>query len=193
MRSWKSLRLTSHTWLGLNPQIGRPLSRIVVPLVYLFYFLSDLATARHMERKYNINFPIGLITCKNCCTKEIQPNQLVREDIINQNEEEFVPPLEPNSKFLNTFNSIITILPTCKLLCLPSKKRSKTNSEVSEKSLKKISVEYNRIIDAVKADLSEAMFPGEGEDQTDMEIEQNCTELISCVENVAERKLKVLN
>jgi hypothetical protein len=34
MRSWKSIRLTSHTWLGLNPQIGRPLSRIVVPLVY---------------------------------------------------------------------------------------------------------------------------------------------------------------
>jgi hypothetical protein len=29
MRSWKSHRLTSHTWLGLNPQIGRPLSRIV--------------------------------------------------------------------------------------------------------------------------------------------------------------------
>jgi hypothetical protein len=36
MQSWKSLRLTSHTWLGLNPQIGRPLSRIVVPLVYFF-------------------------------------------------------------------------------------------------------------------------------------------------------------
>jgi hypothetical protein len=36
MRSWKSLRLTSHTWLGLNPQIGRPLSRIIVPLVYFF-------------------------------------------------------------------------------------------------------------------------------------------------------------
>jgi hypothetical protein len=35
MRSWKSLRLTSHTWLSLNPQIGRPLSRIVVPLVCL--------------------------------------------------------------------------------------------------------------------------------------------------------------
>jgi hypothetical protein len=34
MRSWKSHRLTSHTWLGLNPQIGRLLSRIVVPLVY---------------------------------------------------------------------------------------------------------------------------------------------------------------
>jgi hypothetical protein len=29
MRSWKSLRLTSHTWLGLNPQIGRTLLRIV--------------------------------------------------------------------------------------------------------------------------------------------------------------------
>jgi hypothetical protein len=36
MRSWKSLRLTWHTWLDLNPQIGRPLSRIVVPLVYFF-------------------------------------------------------------------------------------------------------------------------------------------------------------
>jgi hypothetical protein len=36
MQSWKSLRPTSHTWLGLNPQIERPLSRIVVPLVYLF-------------------------------------------------------------------------------------------------------------------------------------------------------------
>jgi hypothetical protein len=29
MRSWKSHKLTSHTWLGLIPQIGRPLSRIV--------------------------------------------------------------------------------------------------------------------------------------------------------------------
>jgi hypothetical protein len=42
MRSWKSLRLTSHTWLGLNPQIGRPLSRIVVPLVYLFIDIDIL-------------------------------------------------------------------------------------------------------------------------------------------------------
>jgi hypothetical protein len=39
MRSWKSHRLTSHTWLGLNPQIGRrPLSRIVVPLVLRVWF-----------------------------------------------------------------------------------------------------------------------------------------------------------
>jgi hypothetical protein len=37
---WKSLRLTSHTWLGLNPQIGRPLSRIVVPLVYFIFLLT---------------------------------------------------------------------------------------------------------------------------------------------------------
>jgi hypothetical protein len=29
MRSWKSHRLTSHIGLGLNPQIERPLSRIV--------------------------------------------------------------------------------------------------------------------------------------------------------------------
>jgi hypothetical protein len=29
VRSWKSHRLTSHTGLGLNPQIERPLSRIV--------------------------------------------------------------------------------------------------------------------------------------------------------------------
>jgi hypothetical protein len=26
-----------HGWLGLNPQIGRPLSRIVVPLVFFFF------------------------------------------------------------------------------------------------------------------------------------------------------------
>jgi hypothetical protein len=36
MRTWKSLRLTSHTWFGLNPQIGR-LSRIVVSLVYFIF------------------------------------------------------------------------------------------------------------------------------------------------------------
>jgi hypothetical protein len=41
MRSWKSHRRTSHTWLGLNPQIGRPLSRIVVPLVYFFFFYNS--------------------------------------------------------------------------------------------------------------------------------------------------------
>jgi hypothetical protein len=37
MRSWKTHRLTHMHGLGLNPQIARPLSRIVVPLVYFFY------------------------------------------------------------------------------------------------------------------------------------------------------------
>jgi hypothetical protein len=40
MRSSKSHRLTSHTWLCLNPQIGRPLSRIVT--------LTKLGCTRHM-------------------------------------------------------------------------------------------------------------------------------------------------
>jgi hypothetical protein len=38
MRSWKSHRLTSHTWLGFNPQIGRPLSRIVGDIGFFFLF-----------------------------------------------------------------------------------------------------------------------------------------------------------
>jgi hypothetical protein len=41
MRSWKSRRLTSHTWLGVNPQIGRPLSRIV-GAIDLFFFISSV-------------------------------------------------------------------------------------------------------------------------------------------------------
>jgi hypothetical protein len=47
MRSWKSHRFTLHTWLGLNPQIGRPLSRIVgaiglfcLCLYFLVYYLN---------------------------------------------------------------------------------------------------------------------------------------------------------
>jgi hypothetical protein len=40
MRIWKSHRLTSHTWLGLNPQIGRPLSRIVGAIGLFFLYLS---------------------------------------------------------------------------------------------------------------------------------------------------------
>jgi hypothetical protein len=43
MRSWKSHRLTSHTWLGLNPQIGRPLSRTVGAIcVFLAIVLTDM-------------------------------------------------------------------------------------------------------------------------------------------------------
>jgi hypothetical protein len=36
MQSWKSHRLTSHTWLGLNPQIGRPLSSIVGTIIFFY-------------------------------------------------------------------------------------------------------------------------------------------------------------
>jgi hypothetical protein len=36
MKSWKSHRLTSHTWLGLNPQIGRPLLRIVGAIGFFY-------------------------------------------------------------------------------------------------------------------------------------------------------------
>jgi hypothetical protein len=50
MRSWKSHRLTSHTWLGLNPQIGRPLSRIFVPLVYLYFFLFNRENSKDKNR-----------------------------------------------------------------------------------------------------------------------------------------------
>jgi hypothetical protein len=58
MRSWKSLRLNSHTWLGLNPQIGRPLSRIVVPLlVYLFLYQCQ----HHGHKKYLTSLTISKI------------------------------------------------------------------------------------------------------------------------------------
>jgi hypothetical protein len=57
MRSWKSHRLTSHTWLDLNPQIGRPLSRILVPLVY---FLSP--AIRGKRNLIGINFGLGELT-----------------------------------------------------------------------------------------------------------------------------------
>jgi hypothetical protein len=53
IRSWKSLRLTSHTWLGLNPQIGRPLSRIVVPLVHFFLFFYILDMGPGADWPYN--------------------------------------------------------------------------------------------------------------------------------------------
>jgi hypothetical protein len=43
MRSWESHRLTSNTWLGLNPQIGRPLSRIVGAIGLFYEVLAGLA------------------------------------------------------------------------------------------------------------------------------------------------------
>jgi hypothetical protein len=63
MRSWKSLRLTSHTWLGLNPQIGRPLSRIVVPLVY-FYEVNKIAKPYQSLQYLQFYFEIkNMIRC----------------------------------------------------------------------------------------------------------------------------------
>jgi hypothetical protein len=44
MRSWKSHRLTSHTWLGQNPQIGRPLSKIVGAIGLFLFFMSVIMT-----------------------------------------------------------------------------------------------------------------------------------------------------
>jgi hypothetical protein len=41
MRSWKSHRLTSHTWFGLYQQIGRPLSRIVGATGFFFIDLVE--------------------------------------------------------------------------------------------------------------------------------------------------------
>jgi hypothetical protein len=40
MRSWQSHRLTLHTWLGLNPEIGRPLSRIFGDISFFFIMLT---------------------------------------------------------------------------------------------------------------------------------------------------------
>jgi hypothetical protein len=62
MRSWKSHRLTSHTWLGLNPQIGTPLSRIVGAIglfvlrhVWTAFFNIEYRAKCKIEAK-NLNF-----------------------------------------------------------------------------------------------------------------------------------------
>jgi hypothetical protein len=51
MRSWKSHRLTSHTWLGLNPQIRRPLSRIVAAIGLFFYKMDCQFDAKPSEKQ----------------------------------------------------------------------------------------------------------------------------------------------
>jgi hypothetical protein len=51
MRSWKSHRLTSHTWLGLNPQIGRPFSRIVGAIGF-FLQVTFQQSPNYLEEKY---------------------------------------------------------------------------------------------------------------------------------------------
>jgi hypothetical protein len=51
MRSWKSHRLTSHTWLGLNPHIGRPLSRIVGAIGLFFFMKVDKNFQKYDKKK----------------------------------------------------------------------------------------------------------------------------------------------
>jgi hypothetical protein len=53
IRSWKCHRLTSHTWLGLNPQIGRPLSRIV-GAIGLLSVEQTIHASRQKEKKRKI-------------------------------------------------------------------------------------------------------------------------------------------
>jgi hypothetical protein len=47
MPSWKSHRLTSQTWLGLNPQIGRSLSRIVGAIGFIIKKMCGVLARRH--------------------------------------------------------------------------------------------------------------------------------------------------
>jgi hypothetical protein len=57
MRSWKNHRLTSHTWLGLNPQIGRPLSRIVAIGLYMYVSESMTFITPHVgHSRYGLFF-----------------------------------------------------------------------------------------------------------------------------------------
>jgi hypothetical protein len=57
MRSLKSHRLNSHTWLGLNPQIGRPLSRIVGAIGF-FSGTTDLLWVQSPQAFFFISFGI---------------------------------------------------------------------------------------------------------------------------------------
>jgi hypothetical protein len=68
MRSWKSHRLTSYRWLGLNPHIGRPLSRIVGAIGFFLCVLithkSDFYTQSVVLTRMSviINFVSVIIT-----------------------------------------------------------------------------------------------------------------------------------
>jgi hypothetical protein len=63
MRSWKSHRFTLHTWLGLNPQIERPLSRIVVQLVFFFnlFKLQQKSPDKSQHRKGLCNHDVHML------------------------------------------------------------------------------------------------------------------------------------
>jgi hypothetical protein len=55
MRSWKNHRLTSHT-LGLNPQIGRPLSRIVGAIDLFYFFIVFGQLMDYLSLRWNQKF-----------------------------------------------------------------------------------------------------------------------------------------
>jgi hypothetical protein len=75
MQSWKSHRLTSHTWLGLNPQIRRPLSRIVGAIGFLFsvgmfsgtFTVKTGVSFRHSLRHRNSASASVVSTLKSVC------------------------------------------------------------------------------------------------------------------------------
>jgi hypothetical protein len=51
MRSWKSHRLTSHTWLGLNLQFGRIVGAIGLFFFYLFKNIQKFHESSNFFRK----------------------------------------------------------------------------------------------------------------------------------------------
>jgi hypothetical protein len=63
MRSWKSHRFTLHTWLGLNPQIERPHSRIVVQLVFFLnlFKLRQKSPDKSQHRKGICNHDVHML------------------------------------------------------------------------------------------------------------------------------------
>jgi hypothetical protein len=65
MRSWKSHRLTSDTWLGLNPQIVRPLSRIVGVIGLFIFFFFYLIQSVLNQRKLNFHETFHILKNKH--------------------------------------------------------------------------------------------------------------------------------
>jgi hypothetical protein len=61
MRGWKSHRLTSHTWLGLTPQIGRPFSRIVGAIGFFFIYINTQNTVNALIVIFGGDLQIFLI------------------------------------------------------------------------------------------------------------------------------------
>jgi kynureninase len=69
IKSWKSHRLTSHTWLGLNPQIGRPLSRIVgaigFKVIVIYLRIYEYHSVLRKDHYQSINYKKKKIVMQN--------------------------------------------------------------------------------------------------------------------------------